>query len=220
MKKLTYAVVTAFLFLVGCRTDVTVEVYSSDLRTVATDDTAKLTAATLMAIQIPSADKCAEYTPQIVEIMKGLVDDFKPQGCKQEQMDSFLVAEIQSPLVPSMEAWEKSDALFGVAVLAHRETVAITLNRKKYAVLNKRMNDKFHQTLDLPKSKITMILHNDERGLQTYGVRGAFVNGAPMYEPQNVDVKRRGKATILLSNVGSASLAKHGYVIVLGLKKG
>ena len=117
-----------------------------------------------------------------------------------------------------MKAWRATDTLFGVVISGDRSAVVLALNRDKFALLNKRTSDKFSQTLNLAKSKVTMILHNDERTPQTYGLGGAFVNGRPVYERVYVEIKRRGKATIQLSNVGAEALAKHGKVIVLDLK--
>lgn len=218
MRKLIYVIFASILFIVGCKTDVTVEVYSSDLQRVATDRTAKLMVSTLMAIEIPSSKNCDEYTSQIVDIMKGLVRDFKPRECTTKGMESFLMLELQSPLMPSIDAWKAADRLFGVAISSEQRAVVVTLNRDKFAALNKRMNDEFHRTLNLAESKVTMILHNDERTPQTYGLGGALVNGQPIYERRYIEIEARRKATIQLSDVGSATLAKYGQVIVLKLK--
>ena len=166
----------AVLFLAGCKTNVTVEVYSSDLDMVATDKSAILTTPTQMAIEIPSVGKCAEYTPQIVDIMKGVVKDFDPKGCKRQGMESFLIGELQTPIVSSTAVWEKTDSLFGLVV---KGAASIMLNRKKYQALSKRMSDKFHQTLKLQDSTISIVLHNDMRETVTYAVEGVFVDGDP-----------------------------------------
>lgn len=218
MRKSVYVVFASILFIAGCKTDVTVELYSSDLQRVGADKTAILMVSTLMAIEIPSSKECDKYTSQIVTIMKGLVQDFKPRECTTRGMDSLLMAELQSPLLPSMDAWKAADALFGVAISSEQNAVVITLNRDKFAALNKRMNDEFHQTLNLAESKVTMILHNDERTPQTYGLGGALVNGQPIYERRDIEIEARRKATIQLSDIGSASLVKYGQVIVLKLK--
>ena len=198
--------------LVGCRTDVTVEVYSSDLRVVDKDN--KLTTPGTMAIEIPSANNCDEYTPQVVAIMKGIVEKFKPQGCKRERMDSFLLAEIDLPIVPSLETWAAQDALFGVVVSEdpkNRErAVLVTLNNDKYEILNKRMRDKFHQKADLSKSKVTVILHNDERKPLVFQAGAVFVDGMPILARQLFNLKRRSKARLELSNVHTAFLSKKG----------
>ena len=218
MRKSIYVVFISILFIAGCKTDVTVEVYSSDLQRVKADETAELMVSTLMAIEIPSSDQCDKYTSQIVGIMKGLVQDFRPRECTTRDMDSFLVGELQSPLLPGMNAWKAADALLGIVISSERSIVLLTLNRGKFARLNKRMNDEFHQTLNLAKSKVTMILHNDERTPQTYGMGGALVNGQPIYERRDIEIEARRKATIRLSDVGSAALVKYGQVIVLNLE--
>ena len=205
----------AFLFLLaGCRTDVTVEVYSSDLRVVAEDKT--FTTPGMMAIEIPAANNCDEYTPQIVEIMLGVVEKFTPQGCKRVGMESFLTAEIELPVLPSQKMWRATNALFGVVVEdrpQHMERVVeVTLNTDKHKSLNGRMRAKFHQKLDLSKSKVTVVLHNDERGTIKYRAAGVFVNGEPIAGRPTLTLNRRGRVRIELSNVQAAYLARRGAV--------
>lgn len=222
MRNSIYVVLVLLLFIAGCKTDVTVEVYSSDLQTVKADATAKLTVLTLLAIEIPSSSECDKYTSQIVGIMKDFVPDFKPRECTREGMESFLVGELQSPLLSSMDAWKAADALIGVIISATgsdlKDKVFLTLNRSKFAKLNKKMDDEFHQTLDISKSKVTMVLHNDERTPQTYGIGGALLNGQPIYERSFIEVGARRNVRIQLSDVGSAALVKNGQVILLNLK--
>lgn len=201
------------LAIAGCRTDVTVEVYSSDLRAV-TADTPLSTAGT-MAIQIPSASECDKYTAQIVAIMKGVVDKFMPQGCKSVGMDSFLMAEISVPVVVDPD-WKGGNKLFELLVAVADDhpdlrgrIVIVGLNRDKYEILSKRMRKEFHQKLDLAKSKLTILLRNDERQDARFQVDMVFVDGQPR-NMQTLNLKRRGVARIELSNVHAAFLEKEG----------
>ena len=95
----------------------------------------------------------------------------------------------------------------------------MVLNRNKYSLLKDQVSKKTPMQLDLSESTISVILHNDGREARTYEVRGAFVNGEPIYQRQEISVKRRRKATIQVSNVGAASLTKHGHVVVLRFGK-
>lgn len=208
--------VTIMLLVSGCKANLLVELYSSDLRSV---DTAKtgLTTPAIMEFQIPSADECDKYAAQIVALMKEVVQHFKPQGCLTRELESFLKAEVQSPIVPNMSSWEESGALVGVVV--DKGSVVVTLNRSKFEVLNTRMQGEYLRTLNLADSTVTVIVNNDERETQKYETRGALVNGEPIYhEGKDIEVPRRGKAKIELSNVGSAFLAKNGYAPVVTFK--
>ena len=206
------------LVLVGCRTDVTVELYSSDLDRVAKKPSETVTTPALMAIQIPSADKCNEYTPQIVEIMKGVVKDFEPKGCKSAQMDSFLLGEVSALVAAKQEAWDSDDSLFGI-MINPKGVVWLFMDREKYTTLNKRMENKFHQGLNLGKSKVSVVVNNDGRKTEKYAVAHVMVDGRPITTTQEVEVKRRRKVTIELSNVASKYLAEHGIVPVMRLAK-
>lgn len=211
------------LVLAGCRTDVTVDVYSSDLKRVATGETSLMTSAT-MSVEIPSASECDKYSTQITNIMRGVVKDFKPQGCEQKEMNSFLLGEIQVPLLPILPVWTATEELFVVAVVAGRngkgKHVLLALDQNKYKTLNKRMENEFAQGVNLSKSKITMILYNDERGPMKYRVGGVFVNGDPIVAGTTRSLNRRKKVRIEASNVGAAFLAKHGVLAFLGLVGG
>ena len=221
MKQLSYAAMTLVLFLVGCKTDVTIEVFSSDLRAVSTENRADMMTPMTMAIEIPSTDKCDEYGARIADVMKGLVHDFAPQGCKRNGMDSRLLAAFQVPLKPSMEAWKKAPSLFGVTVGDAESAirVAVVLSLEKYDLLTKRMRAEFHQRINLAESKVTVVLNNDERTPLTIYTGGVFLNKDPVHAGREFNLKRRGKAVIELSNVSSAFLAKHGHAGVVVLKK-
>ena len=209
---LTATVLLVILVLAGCKTNVTLEVYSSDLSKVGEDS---LTTPGTLAIEIPSANECDKYSVQISEIMKGLVEKFDPRGCKQVEMESFLNAAIEVPFVAGWKAWESMRTLFGVVSWKGKQGTAISvaMNRDSYRTLNDRMDRKFHQKLKIEKSKVTVIFHNDEKTDRDFRTGATFVDGQPVSSAV-FSVRRRDKSTIELSNVHSALLAKTGRAVV------
>ena len=210
----TFAIAALALALVtGCKMNLTSDLYSSDLRAVRAGEKGLASPAT-MAFEIPSTKECDEYTSKIQEIVSGVLKNFVPKGCMREDMESFLTADTQIPIFDSLDAWRKADALFGILLVDRPDPehigVAITLNIEKYKVLTDRMNDKFHQTLDLAESKITLVVNNDERKAIAFAVRDAFVNSAPIHGESEFTVERRHKADIRLSNVVTAFLEQKG----------
>ena len=74
-----------------------------------------------MAFQVPGTDDCDEHAAKISEVMEGVVNDFSPKGCESVEMNSFLLADTQLPILASEEAWNKSDSLFGLLALKKDE---------------------------------------------------------------------------------------------------
>ena len=81
------------------------------------------------------------------------------------------------------------------------------------------MKEKFHQTVDLSTSKVTLVFNNDERNAVTFVVRNAFVNAEPVHVEREYKLERRHKANIRLSNVATAYLAKEGVAGGFTLRK-
>ena len=205
------AAVVAIFVTAGCQINLTADIYTTDLRD-AVAGTEGLTAPATIAFQVPGTDECDEHTVKISEIMQGVVNDFSPKGCESVEMNSFLLADIQISIVASEEAWKKSDSLFGL--LARKDDdhigVGVVMNLDKYGTLTSRMKDKFHQTLDLGKSKISLVLNNDERGDVRFVASDVFVNSDPVHFSEMHTLQRRHRVEIKLSDVAVAYLAKHG----------
>ena len=219
------AALGTLMALTGCKMNVTSDLYTSDIRIVATDQAADLTTPGTLAMQIPSKDDCAEYAEKLSAIVGPLVIGFTPKGCESAEMDSFLLADIQIPIVSGQEGWAETDTLF--AIIANQAApnkdiaVFLSLDRDKMRALNDRIDDEFLQRLDLSDSRIALVLNNDERGDATIWTNGVFVNGEPMHNNSfggiEVTIPRRARIEIVLSNVSAAWIEQHGTVLVLAL---
>ena len=114
-KTVQLTAVSSVIFMVGCKLDVTQELYSSDLRDVAVNATTGLMSTMTMAIEIPSVKNCEEYASKIADVMSGLIHGFVLKGCKNfGVMDSRMMMDVQIPLLHNEELWQQSDSLFGV----------------------------------------------------------------------------------------------------------
>ena len=208
------ATVVAIGITAGCQINLTADVYTTDLRD-AVAGTEGLTAPATMAFQVPSTDDCDEHTVEISKIMEGVVSDFSPKGCESVEMNSFLLSDTQIPILDSKEAWSQTDSLFGLIARKYDDQIAVVvvMNLDKYGTLTSRMKDKFHQTIDLGSSKISLVLNNDERGDISFGASDVFVNSEPVHLRETYSLQRRQRVEIRLSNVASAYLAKHGRAV-------
>ena len=200
----------ALVVVSGCKMHLTTDLYTSDLLDAASG-TANLTALARMAFQVLGTDECDEHTIAVAEIMAGVVEDFSPKGCESIEMESFLLADTQIPLL-SVSAWTESDALFGIVLIKEDGAIgaSLVMNQEKYGILTKRMKDKFHQTVNLTESKVVIVLNNDSRDSTSFSAEGAFVNGEPVLRKTTYELRRRHNAEIVLSNVATAHMAKHG----------
>lgn len=206
------AAALAIVAVSGCKMNLTADLYSSDLfdAVVGTDD---LTTSATMAFEVPGTDECEKHTAEISELMAGVVDDFSPKGCERVEMESFLLANTQIPLLAE-SAWSGSDALFGIVLVEEGDAIgaALVMNRQKYGILTSRMKDKFHQTVNLAESKVTIVLNNDLRSSILFTAEGVFVDGEPALRKTDYELQRRHNAQIVFSNVATAHMAKHGIV--------
>ena len=209
----TAAVLVVLTVLAACKLNVTTELYSTDLR-AAMAGAPDISAPATMAFQIPSADDCDEHAADIGEIMAEVLVNFSPRGCESVRMESYLFADTQIPVVTSAKAWVEADTLFGVMLVSRADPahigVAIMLHPHKYQTVTRRMKNKFHQTVDLAASRVTLILNNDERHAVNFAVADVFVDSEPAYGEHEFTLQRRHKAEIQLSDVAKAHLAKAG----------
>ena len=220
MKRAALAALILVGLVTACKMNLTTDVYSTDLWDAVAGTEGLSTPAT-MAFQVPSTDKCDEYTSDIAEIMTGIVGDFSPKGCKKDGMESYLLADTQIPIVASPEAWENANSLFGVLVAPQDDDIRATMsmNVNKYRTLTERMEDKFHRSVSLSDSAIIIVLNNDFRNTIEFSIGGVFVNRAPVLGTSTFELHRRQKAEIKFSNVAVAYMAEHGVLGDIVLRK-
>ena len=220
MNRIALAVTLVVCLVAACKMNLTTDVYSTDIWDAAVG-TEGLTSPATMAFEVPGIDDCDEHTAEISEIMSGVVKEFRPRGCERDGMESFLLADTQVPILDSFPAWNSSDTLFGIVVTELDDAISadMFMNLDKYRILTERMDDKFHQSIDLATSAVIIILNNDSRGSIEFSVNGVFVNGEPVLTPSTFQLERRRKAEVKFSNVATAYLAKHGSLGGIVLRK-
>ena len=205
-------IILAILVVAGCKLDITSELYVSDLRLVLENKSELMTPA-MIAIDIPSANACDEYTTRVDEIMEGVLEQYETRGCTNEGMESKLLMAVQAPILES----SSSDTLLYIGVrlveegeMAGKMAVYVGLDPRRYRLFQERVQNEFYQEIDLKESEVRVTLHNDERAPITYWVVDAFLNGNPVHRRQAFELVRRQTTDIVLSNVGAANLAVEG----------
>ena len=218
--RILLAAVVAATILSACNFDVAPELYVSDLKDVASGKEPSLLTPTTLTIEIPSCDKYDEYAKRLSGVAVGLLPEFRPRGCEDGGFSDLLRAEALIPIVADPKVWSDTGSMFGLLVEGQEGKIAVTMlvDQNKQGVLADRLDDEFHRTLDLSKSTIKVVLNNDLRALHTYVVKGVFVDGLPIAEPERFELERRRTAEIVLSNVAASRLARHGAVHALILE--
>lgn len=217
----TAVILIAIATLTGCKIEMEIDLYSSDLRAAALGDESLTTPATL-ALPITSVDECAEQTEKIVQIMQNIMESIQPKGCELKNFESFMLADVQVPLLNSADSWDQTDTLFGIVSQSENDdkfdeiTVFVTLNLLKYENLSQRVEDEFFQALNLADSKFTLAINNDERESAEIYVENVFVQGAPEISG-TYSIPRRSQVEIELSNVSVAYLGQEGWAYGLTL---
>ena len=209
-------VVPLTLFLAACNAHVTGELDLSSLSDFV-DGSVDQTAPATLAIQVVDEEDCAKHALKIAETLAGILKDFTPLGCENMQGDSYLMADINIPIIDSFNNWLATDSLLGFWVRStgsDKLYVEILLDTGKFQAANALSADS-HYTLT--NSRITTILNNDGLTSLSFSVSDVFVNSSPVQDEQTFNLERRHKAHIQLSDVAVAKLERSGRAKVLAL---
>lgn len=210
----------ALLTLSACKLSLITDVHMTQLHQVAFNEAADITTATTIEIQIPSKIECDEYSIKYIEFIEEFVSDAAHRGCLKKGSEIYLLIEVQTPIVFGPEAWEETDALFGVMLVNTDEHVNVFMmsNLDRYEVLEKKMQSEFDQASDLSNLHIWVFLNNFRRH-EILSVRGIFLNNEPIDNYEEIKYRRRQRLGIELSNVGVAYLESKGHAFAFAFKK-
>ena len=215
----TIASIGLMLAIAGCKMHMEADMYSSDIRLASEGENGMTTPATLF-LPITSENECVEQTEKISAMLLGLVDTFQPKGCESQGMESYMLANMQLPVINSTAAWEEAESLFGFIARQPEGSeaidVLIVMNTETYETLQDRVRAEYFQELDLGESTFTVVVNNDERADMAVLVENAFANGIPVLDTEYT-VPRRGQITVRLSDVSVNFLGKNGYASAFGL---
>lgn len=210
-------VVAILLVVAGCKTEVMVEVYSSDLRVAAGRTT---TVPGEITIQTSVGQTCVEFAEKVRTLGRAFLEDFILQDCKKEGIDTAYRAKMTVPVFPTREQWEASPAPLGVVILDQpeappRHILVLTVKPRRLSDFQVRLFKAIHREMKLAQTRVAVHLHNDERAALPYAVEGGFVDGQPQIGHERLTLKRRGRVRVVLSDVHTKYLAKNGAVAVL-----
>ena len=221
MKKLwlTFLPICIPLLLSGCKLDMIAELRLDDVKRVAANEDSQRTAQANFTVKVDSEDECEEYASEIIDSVRDLVIDVWTRGCENRDDGTYLLINFKYPIVHGLDAWQEADILFGVAVhVTERGSVVLFVkNLEMYQVLEQRLSLKYGEKLNLPDSTIRFLV----RAFLTPHVivaDGVFAHGKPVDGAQEINIKRRERIGIQLSNVGATNLELNGSAIIFFLQ--
>ena len=211
--------ICTLVFLTACKFNVISAVHMTSLRDVAFSEHTNVTTPTTVEIQIPSKNECDDYAIAYINFIEEFVSKAANRGCLKKGSESYLLIEVQTPIVYGLEAWEDADALFGTMLVSTDGPVSVYMmsNVAMYEKLVEKMQREFNQTPDITKSNFTIFLNNF-RQHEYLLVKGVFLNSEPIDNYEEVEYRRRRRLSVGLSNVGIAHLEKQGYALTFVFK--
>ena len=212
------SVILVILVLSSCKTDFSVDTYTSDffiednVETIAT-----------MSVEIPScnSEKIEEYKEEFLSLFSNN-SNAKIVDCKQEGMTDYLVAQISADI--TSQGSDKDLVLIRLQQ-TEKEIEGVTYSiRGLSAALNKdfltRVNtlmEKNYQKLKYENLKFELKLINDSKKDISYTARYVWVNNEPYIEKFREILKNRDKITIRTNNVVNALILNHKQPLLLYL---
>ena len=222
MKKLCmyFLVFSSLTLLSGCKFNFISNLYVPDLRKVASNEHTVIMTPATFEVEIPSKDDCAEFSTKLTELMSDLISDISPKGCVDRGFETYLLMEAEIPIVNGFAKWLESTSMFGILMFENNLGFSISLmnNLDKYKILNNRLSKEYHQTFDISKSTLTIVL-NSSLNEEVVLMQDVFVNRKPVDRYLEYPLKRRTRVEIILSNVASSHLESEGSAFAFILKK-
>jgi len=215
------ALVAALLAcLAGCKQEVSVALYSSDVvKTLTSGETIKSTA--VMLIELPTRDDCDEHNAAIVGILARYDPAVKSGKCLNEGVSTYLEVSGAVSLVmykrDTQNPWEGLVAVFVAPALEDPTNVAL------YAIITSNLESIKREIGSLftiggdrdLEMTLKAVIQNDDRDELLVKFRDAFVDGKPVDRSIDaIPLSKRNSVTVEVSNVGGALFVQGAPVLL------
>ena len=195
---------------VACNARLTGELYLGDLEELTPNESLKNNISLHLPVSGSEQEDCVEYRDRYNTVFRKS-SDFKGMEfvqCHSEGSDNFAEYELSIPLRMTDPA---SGQMQGPVELirfdlpaSDQRAIYIRVNPKALDNLGDLIYDEFYQSLDLTDTAPEILISNDIRESQTLILEHAFVQNAPVVEPQEFVLDRRDDLSIVLSDVTAA----------------
>ncbi len=208
------------IFLVGCKVNVSTDLFISDIKTVR-DGGKPLDLNGLLKFEIPSKTTFNRDQAKIEGLLKAHFKGVKNLRVIEQGMETYVAADIQLTLYNIDKEHSFGSDLISFAVVDHREkhnltAVGLGISEEAYQTLAKDIRGKFIGKIDSDSIKVTVYVNNDESEPAAIGVASAYVDGQPFPLGKNITLDKRGKCELVISRIATVYALKNisGFMVI------
>lgn len=213
----------AMLALSGCKTNLTTDLFTSDLISATEGET--LTAPLVVGLEASSTSKCQETSDDILAAVQTLYAAAEFIGCDTIGFDTFSRFRVQSSVIGYQDAPPIPDQAFAIGVRGDGTSfdvsylVNVDATRAIWDALPEELT-KF-QTFKL-SPRLSVVLNNDLATPVTITTDDVFADGTPIQGTATRTLERRGQIELTMSDVTNAAfgtVANASHIVRFQLDK-
>ena len=214
LKSLFILTITSMLLL-GCKPQVSVDIYAGDILEVAKTGKS-LEIPVRLGLPIQNEKKCEENKDKMLPALQKYGKGVKFLNCKdvKGEMYDLLNVEMTAEIVKAPKSGVAAiKGMFGISV-AKLDDGSLMINFLKTDNVDKAIAeiDKNYtfQKIEIKDVDLTVRLNNDLKKTIKYEIDSSFVDNNPVDAPTIFELTRRGMISVVPSNVRSKSIIKTG----------
>ena len=218
--KITRYLVLAFLgvmSLSACKLDLSSKINIGDLNRVALSQEGGVTDRGTIKLEVGSMDHCQNESRFFASVLEGHFQGFNILPCEQVGLESYFVAGFQIPILHSARDWpEKSNSLIAIKAVRSSQIggvdVDLLLNPARFRTINKAIETKYFQKFDFARSRIAILLENDQLTYHDVLASDVFADGRPIVGLKTFGLKPGAHLKIELSDVQREFFSLYSHV--------
>ena len=207
--KITRYLVLAFLgvmSLIACKLDLSSKINIGDLNRVALSQEGGVTDRGTIKLEVGSMDHCQNESWFFASVLESHFQGFNILPCEQVGLESYFVAGFQILILHSARDWpEKSNSLIAIKAVRSSQIVGVDvdllLNPARFKTINKAIEAKYFQKFDFARSRIAILLENDQLTYHDVLASDVFADGRPIVGLKTFGLKPGAHLKIEFSDV-------------------
>ena len=218
--KITRYLVLAFLgvmSLSACKLDLSSKINIGDLNRVALSQEGGVTDRGTIKLEVGSMDHCQNESRFFASVLESHFQGFNILPCEQVGLESYFVAGFQIPILHSARDWpEKSNSLIAIKAVRSSQIggvdVDLLLNPARFRTINKAIETKYFQKFDFARSRIAILLENDQLTYHDVLASDVFADGRSIVGLKTFGLKPGAHLKIELSDVQREFFSLYSHV--------
>jgi hypothetical protein len=209
-----------FLFLTGCKLDISADLNVGDLHHVALSKQNGVASTGTIKFEVGSIANCGDESEFFTFILEKHFLEFKILPCEQVGVETYFVAAIKIPILFTHIDWpEKTNSLIAINAGPSNTIggidVELLLNQDRFRSINKAVESKYFQKFEL--SRISIELKNDLVSYQNVLASDVFVDSLPVVGNKTIGLSPEKSLTLELSDVKEEYFSLYNRVSLFSL---